>query len=257
MISSARAFAIAAPGASLRRLAARKGIALRFSPIAVVLASSGGGAILGAAAAGGRGAFGGSVCGMLAPWIALRVAPDRRDARVGAQVPEFLDAVARSLRAGRSLATSVSAAASEMREPLAAELRPMLLRVDAGVGLRESLAAAKAAASNGPLSTALAALSIANEAGGAQAMVLDALASSLRSRAVAGRELRGLATPVRLSATLIGLAPPTVFGAVVAIDPVTASQAYASSAGRAAVAVGVVLDVVGLWWIRCLTRFAP
>lgn len=257
MISSARAVTIAAPGASLRRLAARKGIALRFSPIAIVLASCGGGTVLGAAAAGGRGAFVGYGCGVLAPWIALRVAPDRHDARVGAQVPGFLDAVARSLRAGRSLATSVSAAASEMPEPLAVELRPMLLRVDAGIGLRESLAATKAAATNGPLSIALAALSIANEAGGAQAMVLDALASSLRSRAVAGRELRALATPVRLSATLIGLAPPAVFGAVVAIDPATASQAYASSAGRAAAAVGVALDAVGLWWIRRLTRFAP
>lgn len=257
VISSARPVTIAAPGAWLRRLASRKGITLRLSPIVILLASCGGGAVIGTAAAGGRGTVMGCVCGVLAPWVALRVAPDRRDARVGAQVPGFVDAVARSLRAGRSLAASVSSAASEMRDPLAAELRPMLLRVDAGVGLRESLAATKAAATNGPLSTALVALSIANEAGGAQAMALDALASSLRSRAVAARELRGLATPVQLSAMLIGVAPPAVLGAVVAIDPATASQAYASSAGRAAAAIGVVLDVGGLWWIRRLTRFTP
>jgi Flp pilus assembly protein TadB len=73
---------------------------------------------------------------------------------------------------------------------------------------------------------------------------------------VAARELRGLATPVRLSATLIGLAPPAVLGAVVAFDQGTASHAYATTTGRVAAVVGVALDVIGLWWIRRLTRFS-
>ncbi len=241
----------------LLRLASSKGIALRFSPVVLVLVASSAGMVIGLALGDGPGAVIGAVCGAFTPWLALRMAPDRRDARLGTQVPEFIDAVARSLRSGRSLVGAVSGAVCETREPLAGELRPMLLRIEAGIGLRDSLAATRTATANRPLHTALSALSIANEAGGAQAMVLDALAASLRSRVVAGRELRALATPVRVSATLIGLAPPAVMGAVVAIDPNTASHAYAQPAGRAAVVVGVALDLVGLWWIRRLTRFAP
>lgn len=248
---------MATPAHRMRRLASRKGIVLRFPPLIVLAAACCAGTVVGATLASSHGALVGCLAGLLAPWLGLRIAPDRRAARIAAQVPGFVDAVARSLRSGRSLSSSVSIAASEAREPLAAELRPMLLRIDAGTGLRDSLAATDAATASAPLRTALAALAIANEAGGAQAMVLDALASSLRSRAVTGRELQAMATPVRMSATLIALAPPAVLGAVLLIDPTTASRAYASAAGRGAAVLGVVLDLAGLWWIRRLTRCTP
>ena len=237
--------------------AAAKGVRLRFAPSFVLALCGFGGGVVGHAAAGATGLVIGALCGVVAPCAALRVVPDRAEARRDAQVPEFLEAVARSLRTGRSLVGAVGAAAAEVPEPLAADIRALWVRVEAGVAVRDALAGAASATTSAPLRTALAAVAIANEAGGAHAMVFDALAASLRSRAVIGRELRAITTPVRASALLIALAPPSVFGAVLAFDRATAMRAFSTSVGRLAAVVGVLLDLVGLWWIRTLTRVAP
>lgn len=175
--------------------------------------------------------------------------------QLDAQVPVLLEAIARSLRAGRSLVGALGAACGDMGEPLGLELRGLWLRIEAGVALRDALADAATATTSLALRTALAALAIANESGGAQAMVFDALASSMRSRQAATRELRTLTTPVRVSAMVIGFAPIAVLGGVLALDPATLSVALSSTLGWTALALGVLLDAVGVVWIRALTRF--
>jgi tight adherence protein B len=240
---------------AVRAAAAHKGLSLRFAPSLVLALAAPAGAVMGGAMAGGRGAVVGLFVAVAGPVAAIRLAPDQRPAQVSAQVPEFLDAVARSLRAGRSLVGAVGATIDELREPLAAEVRAVWLRVEAGVPLPDAL---RGLASRGratdALPTAAAALLIAREAGGPQAMVLDGLAASLRARQAARRELRALTMPVRASASLIAVAPVVAFVVMVTLDRHTASRAFASSAGRIAAVAGGVLDVVGLWWIRRLIR---
>ena len=243
--------------AAARGFAQRKGYVLAYPPSLVTGLCAMAGASVGLAPAGYVGAVAGGFGGCAVPWLAMRLAPDRRAERLDAQVPELLEGVARALRAGRSLVGALATATNEVPEPLAVELRTLKLRVEAGVALRDALADSSAATRSAPLCTALGAIAIANEAGGAQAMVFDALAASLRSRAAAARELRSLTTPVRVSAMLIALAPPAMFSAVVLFDRSLATRAFTTAPGRIAALAGVVLDLVGLWWIRALTRFVP
>ena len=183
------------------------------------------------------------------------VSARRSRRQLDAQVPVLLEAIARSLRAGRSLVGALGAACGDIGEPLGLELRGLWLRIEAGVALRDALADAAATANSAALRTVFSALAIANESGGAQAMVFDALASSMRSRHAATRELRALTTPVRVSALVIGFAPIAVLGGVLALDPATLSAALSSTLGWVALSVGLVLDAVGVVWIRALTRF--
>ena len=240
-----------------RGLAQRKGYVLAYPPSLVTGLCGVAGGSVGLALARHVGALVGGFGGCTVPWLLVRLAPDRRAERLDAQVPELLEGVARALRAGRSLSGALATTTSEVPEPLAVELRTLRLRVEAGVALGDALADSSAATRSAPLCTALGAIAIANEAGGAQAMVFDALAASLRSRAAAARELRSLTTPVRVSAMLIAVAPPAMFAAVVLFDRSLATRAFTTAAGRGAASAGLVLDLVGLWWIRALTRFVP
>ena len=240
-----------------RGMARRKGYQLRFPVWWVAALGTLTCGFIGATLAGFPAAVLGAPAGFVTPWVAIRAAPDRRAAQLDSQVPEFLDSVARSLRAGRSLVSALASATAETSEPLAAELRALGSRVEAGVPLREVIARSAAVSTSAPLCTALAAIAIANDAGGAPAMVFDALAASLRSRAAAARELRGLTTPVRVSAGLIALAPPAMFVAIALVDRTLAQRAFATAVGAIAASAGVVLDLVGLAWIRRLTRFEP
>lgn len=237
----------------VRQIAARRGVVLRVRPVVLL----GSGATIGAALgllAGGVLAVLLGVAGAAVPLVAVACWPDQRAVHFEAQVPEFLEAVARSLRAGRSLARAMADAALVAPRPLAVAARALVLRMEAGVALRDVVRASAAHTPSSSWRTALVALGVAHDVGGPQAMVLDSLAASMRARQAAAREMRALAVPVRLSATVIAVAPLVVLGGVAATDPEVVLTAVSTPPGAASVAAGVVLDVAGFWWIRALTR---
>lgn len=172
-------------------------------------------------------------------------------------MPAFLEAVARGLRGGRSLVAALREAAATTPEPLGPEVRGLVARVDAGVGVRRAAEDARDRTTNGALRRALTAVVLAHEAGGAHASAFEAVAGALRAAAAATRELHALATPVRVSALLIALAPPAVLVLVAAASPGTLLAAWATPAGAGSLVGGLVLDACGVWWIRVLTRPAP
>jgi tight adherence protein B len=244
---------------ALRRRATAKGLSLRLRPSVVVGSSAVfGGVAVAVASAGGAGAVLGAALGAVlggaAPLLGLLAWPDQRAKRLEVQVPALLEATARSLRGGRSLVRAFADAAAAAAEPLGTDARAVALRVDAGVPLREALRDAAQQVEVPAWRTALVALGVAQDAGGPQAMVLDSLAAAIRGRTTSERELRALTTPVRVSAGLLAVAPVAVFGAIAALDPATLRAATASSIGIGAAVVGLVLDALGFWWIRVLTR---
>jgi tight adherence protein B len=237
----------------LHRMAAARGIELRVPPTLLLLCS--------AALAGATGLFVGPIAasvaacaGSLLVPLALVAWPDQRAARAEEQVPAYVEAVARSLRGGRSLVRALGDAAAIVPGPLAADARSLVLRLDAGVPVRDVLGAVAATTSLPAWRTVLVALSVAHEAGGPQAQVLDAFAASLRARQASARELAALAAPVRLSAGLIALAPLAVFGGLAVLDPALFSAVVGRPVGVMSALLGVVLDAAGFWWIRALTR---
>jgi tight adherence protein B len=181
----------------------------------------------------------------------------RRTVAREAQVPPFLEAVARQLRAGRTLVAALRDAAAGTPDPLGAEVRALVRRIDAGAGVRRATDHARARTASPALRRALTAVVLAHEAGGAHAAAFDAVAGSVRAGAAAARELRALATPVRVSALVIGAAPPVVLALVALAAPGTLLRAWSSPTGAAALVAGVVLDALGVWWIRALTQVAP
>jgi tight adherence protein B len=240
--------------ARLHRLAAGRGIALRVPPTVLLLCGALLGGVVMGIVAGPAGAVAGAVGGSLLVPVALLAWPDQLPGRAEEQVPAFVEAVARSLRGGRSLVRALGDAAGAVPAPLAADARALVLRIEAGVPVRDVLGAAAAATRIGSWRTVLIALSVAHEAGGPQALVLDAFAASLRARQASARELASLSASVRLSACLIALAPLAVFGGVAALDPALFAAVVGRPVGVVAAVVGVLLDAAGFWWIRSLTR---
>jgi tight adherence protein B len=239
--------------ARLRRLAAGRGIALRAAPTVLVVCAALLGAVLGLPA-GRAGLVAGGLGGLLLVPAALLVWPDQLPARAEEQVPAFVEAVARSLRGGRSLVRALGDAAETVPVPLAADARALMLRIEAGVPVRDVLGGAAGTTRLGSWRTVLVALSVAHEAGGPQAPALDAFAASLRARQASSRELTALSASVRLSACLIAAAPLAVFGGVAVLEPAVLGAVLRHPAGAVAAVSGVVFDVAGFWWIRVLTR---
>jgi Flp pilus assembly protein TadB len=94
-----------------------------------------------------------------------------------------------------------------------------------------------------------------HEVGGRRAALVDAAAATLRDRHEAMAEVATQATTARLSAIVMA-ATPVVFGGLEAALDGRTRAALASPVGVIAIAVGLVLDAVGCWWLLRLSRVA-
>ena len=183
----------------------------------------------------------------------LHLARGRREARLEAELPALLEAVARALRSGAALplalqeaATGDSAAAEELRGVLADGTR--------GLGLAQALDRWVERRPRPAVRLVVGAISVALVAGGSPARGVDGVAATLRERAEVQREARSLATQARASAVVVTLAP-LAFGALGALgDDASAGFLFGSPAGLACLVVGVALDAVGAVWMHRIAR---
>lgn len=220
---------------------------------------------LAAAAAAACLALTGSLGGALVMATALIVAPvvagsagRRRDQReLEAALPDALDAVARSLRTGASLPGALAeAATSPAAGPVAVEWAGAAAAATAGVPVRDALAALVERRPIVPVRLAVAALSLAADAGGAPSQAVEQVAATLRDRAALAREVRALASQARASALVIAVAPVGFTALAGMADSKVLGFLLGSATGGACLALGLALDAAAAWWMARITRAA-
>lgn len=177
------------------------------------------------------------------------------DERRAAAVAPLLDGVAAALRAGAGLRDALHDAAE--RGPLSSTVRAVLARVDGGVPLRAALDEVSVANPQRAVRLAATALALGVETGGATAASLEALAQAVRDEQALAAEVRALSAPMRASALVIASAPVAFAALVATIDPRAGGALLFTPFGRCCLLVGVVLDGVGLWWMRALLEVRP
>jgi tight adherence protein B len=191
-----------------------------------------------------------------APSLALRARRGRGAARVEAQLPMALEAVARSLRSGASLRQAVVEAAS-VGGPVGDDLAGVAVGLRGGVTLAEALERWEQQRPLPGVRLAVAALSLASETGGAQARAVDGVAATLRDRQAVAAEVRAQAAQVRASVLVISVAPIAFCAFASATDHRTAQFLFRTPLGWAFLAVGLGLDALSAVWMRRLSRIAP
>lgn len=184
-----------------------------------------------------------------------RVRGPRRERReIARDLPDVVEALARSVRAGSSIRGAVGSAAASARAATAAELAELAARLDRGVPLPVVLDEWRIRRHDvREVALVAVALQIAAEAGGSVARALDGVADTIRSRQHLRAEIDALASQAEASAALIA-ALPLGFAAVAgAADPDTVVFLVSTPFGLACLAIGIVLDVVALAWMRRIT----
>lgn len=180
------------------------------------------------------------------PWLRARRVPVRGDDAL----PDALESMARSLRAGTSLRVAIAEAGASASDPLGGQLREVASSTARGRSLPGSLDWWVASTASDEVALAAAALVLAAQVGGTAAKSLDAVADTIRDRSAVRAEVRALSSQARASAAVIALAP-IAFAALVALaDPASLGFLVTSRAGLTCLVLGVTLDVLGVWWMR-------
>jgi len=243
--------AAAAAAERLEAMAAEAGLGITRSQIwrglgAVALLSAG----FANMQAGVIGGLVGAVVGVAVALMALRANRHRRGRVIEAQLPGFLEAIARGLRTGSHIGPATVEAASRTPPPLHHEVAP--LAAELGRGLRSADVfdrwARRCPVSGAGL--AAAAMAFAATAGGARARAIDGVAATLRDRAALEAEVRSLTTQARASAMMIAALPPGFMAMSASVGDHSAGFLFTTRLGLAILACGLALDLAGGLWMR-------
>ena len=144
------------------------------------------------------------------PCLYVRYAAAQRLSKLEEQLPEAVDMIAVSLRAGHAFTTGLLMVAQEVAKPLGAEFRLLYDQQTYGKPLPDVL---REFADRVPLLDArifVTAVLTQRETGGNLAEVLDKLASVIRERFRVRRQVRALSAHGRITGWTLALLPPVL-----------------------------------------------
>jgi tight adherence protein B len=207
----------ALPVAAFNRLVLQSGVKVEPARVAVMLGLSAVMAFLGVFVWRGEivEASAAALLGVTALPLAVLVWKRRRRQKAfGAQFPEAIDVIVRSLRAGHPTPVAVAMVARELPDPVGTEFGMVADEITYGSDLEGALRNMAARIGHEDLPLFVTSVSIQATTGGNLSQILDNLSKVIRERFKMRRKIRGLAAEGRASAMILNLTPFAVFGLV-------------------------------------------
>ena len=200
------------------------------------------------------GALLGLVIGIALPLGFLKVKESRRSAAFLAGLPDTLQLISGSLSAGYSLPQAVDTVVTEGTEPIAGEFKRALIETRLGVPIEDALEGIAERIRSKDFAWVVMAIRIQREVGGNLAEVLKTTADTLRERDRLRRQVQVLSAEGRLSAWILGGLPIVFAMYLVLVRPNYIKVLVTDSIGLLMTVTGVVLMIVGAFWLRKVVR---
>lgn len=190
----------------------------------------------------------GLLLGGALPVSVLTTLRKRRFSRIGQQLPEALDMLVRSLRAGHPVPMGIKMIAHEMQEPIGGEFMRVHEAMSYGLNLREALEAMARRLHIAEVNYMVSAIRIQYWSGGNLSEVLATLAIVIRERKKLRMKVSALSAESRLSGHILAALPFVVAIAINWINkdfykdvPNHPAQIYVLAFAGFLVLVGIVL----------------
>ncbi|MER9303482.1 type II secretion system F family protein [Mesorhizobium sp. M0496] len=159
------------------------------------------------------------VVGFVLPLLVLRRARNRRIQKFARQLPDALDMIVRSLRAGHPASVAIGLVAREMPDPLGTEFGIVADEITFGLSMEQAVRKLSQRVGFEGLHLLSVSLSIQAKTGGNLTGILSNLSSVLRERQKLRLKIRALSAEGRVSAWIISLFPLVMFGILLVISP--------------------------------------
>ncbi len=153
------------------------------------------------------------------PYLALRMLRSRRQRKFGAQFPDALDIIVRSLRAGHPVPIAISMVGREMKDPIGSEFGVVSDEITYGADLETAMRNLYARIGSDDLPLFVTAVAIQGSTGGNLGEILENLSGVIRQRFKMRRKIRALAAEGRASAMILSALPIGMFVVIQFIAP--------------------------------------
>jgi tight adherence protein B len=153
------------------------------------------------------------------PVMVLRFLRKRRHKLFGLQLPEALELITRSLKAGHPVPVAISMVAREMADPIGTEFGVVGDEVTYGSDLVSALSTMYGRVGHEDLPLFVTAVSIQSTSGGNLREILDGLAAVIRERGKLRRKVRAISTEGRMSAYILTAVPALLGVGIMVLMP--------------------------------------
>lgn len=193
--------------------------------------------------------------GLALPSIFVATKRNERLRKFTEGLPDTLDYIARSLRAGNPFSASLKAVANEMQDPIGSEFGITFDEMNYGLELDDALKNLSKRSGSDEMNMFITAVLIQRTTGGNLADVLNRIASVMRARASVKRDIIILAAEMRISSYVLLALPFFVAGAVSIFNPDYLSVLIDRPLGQIIIFIQLVLMLIGYLIMRRMANF--
>jgi len=186
----------------------------------------------------------------LLPFIYLRYKRRKRFRKFEEQLPEALDLIARSLRAGHAFSSGMRLVTEEMEDPVSVEFEKALNEINFGVAIQDALINMTDRVPLDDLRFFVISVILQRETGGNLAEILENLARLIRERFKLNGQVRVLSSQARLSAYILVAIPFVTAFAIRFFNPKFFDAFFENPSGKYILAAGVVWMIIGIFFMK-------
>jgi tight adherence protein B len=189
------------------------------------------------------------VSGLL-PFIYLRHKRNKRFKKFEEQLPEALDLIARSLKAGHAFSSGVRLASEEMEPPVCDEFQKTLNEINFGISTQDALVNMTNRIPMDDLRFFVISVILQRETGGNLAEILENLSRLIRERFKLNGHVRVLSSQARLSAYILVAIPFITAFVIHLINPNFFDALLENPSGKYVLAFGVAWMIIGIFFMK-------
>jgi tight adherence protein B len=196
-----------------------------------------------------------ALLGLGIPIFFIWVKRERRSVKLSEQLPDALDMMARSLRAGHALPSTFRLVANEMPDPVSTEFGLAFEEQNLGASFERAVTAmARRAPNNGDLKIFAVSVVIQKETGGNLVEVIEKIAETIRARYRFYGKLRALTAEGRISGVVLAVLPIVTGLAAAVFNPSYMKLLFTERMGMFFLIYAVASWAVGCLWLKAVAK---
>ena len=188
----------------------------------------------------------------LIPLLYVLRAKNKRLDKFEEQLPEAIDTICRSLKAGHAFNSAFTLVGEELADPIATEFRITMEENNLGININEAMQNLAERVPLTDLKFFVVAVLIQRETGGNLAEILGNISNIIRERFKLRRQIGVMTAEGRLSAKILGAMPIIMLMIMSALNPTYAPLMFNSPTGIYSLKIAAVMMILGFIWMRSI-----
>lgn len=192
-----------------------------------------------------------SIIGAFIPYSMLKANTTKRNENFAKQLPDALDLISSSLRAGHSIYSAFEVVTKEMSMPISGIFKTALDEIAVGSDSKLAITSlSKTMPDSIDLKFFITAVILQREVGGNLAKILDGLAYTIRERFKMAGQLKAQTAQARFSGIMLVCVPPIIAVILFVLSPDYMKPLLDTDQGNTALLLSISLLLTGVYMIK-------